>query len=264
MLNWKSYLENLYGETIDCRVGESSDIEFNRQKTKQEKATIAIYIHPVYNIAVIWDLENRKKLNKSIKNPTLNYRWEELLPCLTQINAFYIGRRNSDGTYSYEKVLAVKTERLLEVLDNYSLYSAFNPLDLEFPRSIKSDSPDIHWCPDEFRNRVSTERWMRDARFRTAVLESYHSKCAICRCQEEKLLEAAHIVAVADGGSDCLENGICLCANHHIMFDKGLIRIDHRKHELTYVAESVKCMPWYIEFCNKYKGKVMERQTCRQ
>lgn len=36
---------------------------------------------------------------------------------------------------------------------------------------------------------------------------------------------AAHIVPVAKGGVDDITNGICLCTNHELAFDKGLIKI---------------------------------------
>lgn len=35
-----------------------------------------------------------------------------------------------------------------------------------------------------------------------AVPEEYDNKCAICRCSEPKILQAAHIIAVSDGGND--------------------------------------------------------------
>lgn len=40
-----------------------------------------------------------------------------------------------------------------------------------------------------------------------------------------KILRAAHIVPVARGGSDEIQNGLCLCTNHEIAYDKGLIKI---------------------------------------
>lgn len=42
---------------------------------------------------------------------------------------------------------------------------------------------------------------------------------------ESKILRAAHIVPVAKGGIDDITNGICLCTNHEVAFDKGLIKI---------------------------------------
>ena len=66
-------------------------------------------------------------------------------------------------------------------------------------------------------------------------------------------------MAVADGGSDDVRNGICLCANHHRLFDKKLIQIDLKKWNLSYVADSVKCMPWYDVYAEN-GGKLVERK----
>lgn len=56
-------------------------------------------------------------------------------------------------------------------------------------------------------------------------MRSYKSKCAVCGIQEPKILRAAHIVPVTKGGNDKISNGICLCTNHEIAFDNGLLKI---------------------------------------
>ena len=104
---------------------------------------------------------------------------------------------------------------------------------------------------------MSTDRWERDRRFRRVVLNRYRSRCAICRCGAESILEAAHIKAVADGGTDDPNNGICLCANHHRMFDKGLIGIDFESLTLAWVDDNVSSMPWYSVFRDQYSGKLL-------
>ena len=61
--------------------------------------------------------------------------------------------------------------------------------------------------------------------FRKIVLKAYKSECAICDVNLEPLLRAAHIVPVINSDDDTVQNGICLCANHEIAFDKGLLQI---------------------------------------
>ncbi|KAA1054689.1 HNH endonuclease [Azospirillum argentinense] len=61
--------------------------------------------------------------------------------------------------------------------------------------------------------------------FRREVLNAYGRQCALCSISEPSLLRAAHIVDVAAGGSDDISNGICLCVNHEIAYDKGIIVI---------------------------------------
>ena len=110
---------------------------------------------------------------------------------------------------------------------------------------------------EENRRRITTSRWNRQLLFRKKVLQAYGCQCAICRCAEKALLEAAHIQAVASGGSDAVSNGICLCANHHLMLDEHLIEIDYKNAELSFVADSVKNMPWYTYFQDVFNSKLL-------
>ncbi|HUD47354.1 MAG TPA: HNH endonuclease [Candidatus Baltobacteraceae bacterium] len=72
---------------------------------------------------------------------------------------------------------------------------------------------------------VQINRKVRDARFRTNVLNAYNYRCAISGVQLG-LVEAAHIVPVDhERGTDELKNGICLSALHHRAFDAGLVGI---------------------------------------
>jgi hypothetical protein len=157
-----------------------------------------------------------------------------------------------------EKVLVLSVENLLSIYPRLYEYMQLNPFDTEYPSQgkIRTDSRVIK----DVRERVSVSRWDRDRHFREEVLASYNNKCAICRCQEISLLQAAHIEPVACGGNDDKSNGISLCANHHLMLDNGLIEIDFMTRRLSYVEDTVKKMPWYEEFNTKYQGKIMEQQ----
>jgi putative restriction endonuclease len=58
--------------------------------------------------------------------------------------------------------------------------------------------------------------------FRRVVLRAYDHKCAICGTGFHEVLQAAHIIPFGDERRALRvqpENGICLCANHHLMFD---------------------------------------------
>lgn len=61
--------------------------------------------------------------------------------------------------------------------------------------------------------------------FRKKVLEAYKYQCAVCDVKIPALLRAAHIIPAVHGDNDTVQNGICLCANHEIAFDDGLLRI---------------------------------------
>lgn len=65
--------------------------------------------------------------------------------------------------------------------------------------------------------------------FRATVLKAYDYRCAICGLSFRECLEAAHIIPWSNATpAQRLNptNGLCLCANHHRLFDRGLITID--------------------------------------
>ncbi|MFC7326168.1 phosphorothioated DNA-binding restriction endonuclease [Marinactinospora rubrisoli] len=69
----------------------------------------------------------------------------------------------------------------------------------------------------------------RDPVFRVAVLRAYEYMCAFCG-YEGRLddgaavgLDAAHVRWWAFDGPDSVDNGLCLCALHHKLFDKGVL-----------------------------------------
>lgn len=63
--------------------------------------------------------------------------------------------------------------------------------------------------------------------FREDVLRAYRKRCAVCTLRETQLLQAAHIIGDghADGHAQ-IDNGISLCAIHHLAYDRNLLGID--------------------------------------
>jgi len=61
--------------------------------------------------------------------------------------------------------------------------------------------------------------------FNKKVLAAYENQCAVCLQSNKSSLRAAHIKDAAKGGEEVIENGICLCANHEIAFDRGDLKI---------------------------------------
>ena len=79
--------------------------------------------------------------------------------------------------------------------------------------------------------RALASRVVRDAAFRGAVLEAYDDTCAVTGIRivnggGRAEAQAAHIVPVAEGGRDIVQNGIALSATAHWLFDRHLISID--------------------------------------
>lgn len=78
--------------------------------------------------------------------------------------------------------------------------------------------------------RMLTSRIIRDAAFRRTVLDAYGDTCAVTGLRivnggGRAEAQAAHIVPVADGGHDIIQNGIALSATAHWLFDRHLISI---------------------------------------
>jgi HNH endonuclease len=63
------------------------------------------------------------------------------------------------------------------------------------------------------------------ARFRREVLRAYHQTCILTGETLEAVLEAPHIIPASKRGPDTIQNGLCMRADIHILFDNGHIRI---------------------------------------
>lgn len=72
--------------------------------------------------------------------------------------------------------------------------------------------------------QVEVQQRPNQARFRMACLQRYGLTGALCGSTEDALLVACHLYPYALGGSDDARNGLILSANHHLLFDKGLIQ----------------------------------------
>lgn len=67
--------------------------------------------------------------------------------------------------------------------------------------------------------------------FRKALLIAYKSKCAFCNTSLNSILQAAHIIpwnSANDKQKLDVRNGLLLCANHHYLFDNGLLSVDEQ------------------------------------
>jgi hypothetical protein len=78
------------------------------------------------------------------------------------------------------------------------------------------------------------------SRFRQNILQAFNGRCIITGDSIDNILEAAHIIPVANGGSDGPENGLCLRVDIHRLFDSGNIRLrqDGQIHLSNPIRES--------------------------
>lgn len=84
------------------------------------------------------------------------------------------------------------------------------------------------------KKRVETTvlRLIRDTKLANYIKKLYKFKCQVCCLAIETKVgfyaEGAHIRPVGShhNGDDSASNLLCLCPNHHVMFDKGMFSID--------------------------------------
>lgn len=76
------------------------------------------------------------------------------------------------------------------------------------------------WTEKVVRSPVRNQK-----KFRKEVLKAYDNQCAVCNIKEPALLRAAHIIPVIEDNDDTVNNGICLCVNHEVAFDRGILKI---------------------------------------
>ena len=97
---------------------------------------------------------------------------------------------------------------------------------------------------------IQSRRGQRE--FRAKLLSAWKCRCAVTGSSIDGLLEAAHIVPHAEGGSYRTSNGLLLRSDIHTLFDLGLISVD----EFYRVHISKK-----IEFSEyrQYHGRTIDR-----
>ncbi|WP_067480867.1 phosphorothioated DNA-binding restriction endonuclease [Actinomadura hibisca] len=100
-------------------------------------------------------------------------------------------------------------------------------LDANFPSSMHADILEETGLD---MGRVTVVRTLRprDPEFRARVLDAYDHRCAFCGYNgwlggASVGVDSAHLRWHAHGGPDDLGNGLCLCALHHRLLDRGVL-----------------------------------------
>ena len=95
----------------------------------------------------------------------------------------------------------------------------------------KIDNHLDHSTKEKKRIRTTVLRVVRDSTLATSLKELYNHECQVCGTRIPTktgfYAEGAHIKPLGrpHNGDDSLTNLICLCPNHHVMFDKGVISV---------------------------------------
>jgi putative restriction endonuclease len=103
--------------------------------------------------------------------------------------------------------------------------------DLIFQDQNNLKEPESNYENSE-RKQYIINRIIRETKTAQYIKDLYENKCQVCGIQIKTPVgfysEAAHIKGLGKphNGPDTKENILCLCPNHHTMFDLGIITID--------------------------------------
>lgn len=118
--------------------------------------------------------------------------------------------------------------------DSYKIckYQLEKITDFDFVQDIEKEAELPEGKKYTERIPTSTLRIIRDTDLSKKIKELYDFKCQVCgtriSVRDVPYAEAAHIrpLGKPHNGSDSPGNILCLCPNHHVMFDKGAFTID--------------------------------------
>lgn len=151
--------------------------------------------------------------------------------------------RGANGNSNFAPVIGYRYDGLYLVTDywhekgksgfiiwRFRLEKINNNIDASEPINL-IEEPESNYSKTERKDYI-INRIIRETKTAQFIKQLYDNSCQICGIQIETLVskysEAAHIKSLGKphNGPDTKENIICLCPNHHIMFDLGIISID--------------------------------------
>jgi putative restriction endonuclease len=136
----------------------------------------------------------------------------------------------SGYTYSglYSVVDAWKEKGKSEfIICRFRLVYSGNNISRKSPEDIE-----LHYNHDDTKRKKGTVlRIVRDSKISLGLKRLYKFECQVCglaiKTKKGLYAEGAHIRALGKphNGRDSSNNLLCLCPNHHVMFDKGVFSI---------------------------------------
>ena len=236
--------------------------------TVNDNTHYIICLYTTKKLFIVWDYNRHKAEGKLTSTFSVSKKWEDLINEKHPITFPYYKRMGNKKDSPCEKVYVVDFRDYKDFFLNIDQYMEFNEYDIDEngkPIAKTIDREPKSPLKSNERKRYSSSRLQRDYNFRTAVLKAYNNQCAICRTKNEAVLQAAHLhgfeVAKTDLNADNPKNGICLCANHHLMYDDYYFEVDVSNLQIVVKKFSIENESWYTHFIDKngYDGKILKR-----
>lgn len=214
---------------------------------KIQNADIAVYYDSETKIYVVWNalvhkytLAEHKTHDFALKKGFfLRKNYDNFIAMKSIYRKMQPRNEELTSKEQYEKIVLIKEKYIEQFCESPFDYLLPNPNDdgfreytlfaTPFSQEVMTFESSTYRAlyQDVERKRRTCTVLERDASFRKKVFAKYPKPhCVICGIDCDEILEAAHIVAVSDGGTDDAENGVCLCRNHHRLFDNKRFFID--------------------------------------
>ena len=257
----KIVLRNIPNGNSCIIMSETKDGEYTSKGSLASEVKLIISYNYAKEVFIIWNGFIHQQIHSSTGMCTLSMGKEakkmlKKKPDNIWIEQTYKEIRPKGMDNCVEMVVIVEKNALLDFCKNFEEYMLPAPKTIPKGKKCvfawsndkleKIDSIDSNEANDCFsREREWIARAKRNAVFRKKILKFWNNQCIVCGATEEKILEAAHKESVRNGGLDEVENGYCLRANHHRMYDAALLNIDIESGTFECVSELAKEMPWY-------------------
>lgn len=257
---FEKQIKNVLGTTDNLIIGVATSIITDPKyviPVVDSTIQYAVKLFSERNLFIVWDLEwRRSKTGYTGSSLSLcNNSWDGISTRKTDISCQYKALEYQHSG-KWEKIYIVGLDNLQRFFENIKEYMRFNTADDSFPQCDKAKEEDTF--DTTTREKYSSTRWKRDNKFRESVLSAYNYECAICRCDLIDILQAAHEHGYEPRSTswDDPKHGFCLCANHHLMYDRNIIDFDLKSKSLTILDDKIKSMSWYREFVESFGSKL--------
>jgi putative restriction endonuclease len=145
--------------------------------------------------------------------------------------------RGYEGNPAYSPAAGYRYDGLYQVTDYWHEpgRDAYEIWRFRLVKAGASETADVQAGDPAHRVETTVQRIVRSTEIANRVKDLHDHTCQICGIQlltpAGAYAEAAHVrgLGAPHHGPDSLDNVLCLCPNHHVLFDNGAIYIDEEE-----------------------------------